>query len=178
MERGAEKGEEDFFFISFNCSVHYPMQIKIIRRLKDVFIFHSSIYISLFLSLLPLFVPPCPPPLPPSLFFPLSLISTLPLDAYHVRFLSLCFSFLLFHSFHPFCSLHLRGFCILFFGGAYSTTILILCSPGFFSSYARPTTRCRRAFYAFLPDAPSIHHRFYRRVSVSSVCNLEATVPR
>lgn len=41
-----------FFFISFNCSVHYPMQIKIIRRLKDVFIFHSSIHISLFLSLL------------------------------------------------------------------------------------------------------------------------------
>lgn len=70
MERGAEKGEEDFFFISFNCSVHYPMQIKIIRRLKDVFIFHSSIYISLFLSLLPLFVPPCPPPLPAVSVFP------------------------------------------------------------------------------------------------------------
>lgn len=80
-----------FFFISFNCSVHYPMQIKIIRRLKDVFIFHSSIYISLFLSLLrPLRLPRylCPSPFVASVF-PLSLISTLPLVAYHVRFFSL-----------------------------------------------------------------------------------------
>lgn len=54
------------------------MQIKIIRRLKDVFIFHSSIYISLFLSLLrPLRLPRylCPSPFVASVF-PLSLIST------------------------------------------------------------------------------------------------------
>lgn len=169
-----------FFFISFNCSVHYPMQIKIIRRLKDVFIFHSSIHISLFLSLLRSLRPLPPPAISvPLLCFP-SLARINPSLVSRSSLFSLCFSFpVVPHSFHPFCSLHLRGFCILFFGGAYSTTatILILCSPGFFSSYARPTTRCRRAFYAFLPDAPpSIHHRFYRRVSVSSVCNLEATV--
>lgn len=91
MERGAKRVRRIFFFISFNCSVHYPMQIKIIRRLKDVFIFHSSIYISLFLSLLrPLRLPRylCPSPFVASVF-PLSLISTLPLVAYHVRFFSL-----------------------------------------------------------------------------------------
>ena len=41
-------------FIIFNCSVHYPMQIKIIRRLGSAFIFHSAISFFFEFSLLPL----------------------------------------------------------------------------------------------------------------------------
>lgn len=44
------------FFIIFNCSVHYPMQIKIIRRLKDAFIFRFPMYPSISSSL---FAPLC-----------------------------------------------------------------------------------------------------------------------
>lgn len=47
---------EQVFFIIFNCSVHYPMQIKIIRRLNDAFIFHFPMYLSVSSSL---FAPLC-----------------------------------------------------------------------------------------------------------------------
>lgn len=92
------------------------MQIKIIRRLKDAFIFHfPTLLLSSLLSV----------PLRCSLW-PLLLASPLSLDAYHDRFVSFPGTVsLALLSFRP---LHPRGFCILFFGGA---TILILCSAAF-----------------------------------------------